>query len=275
MNIYPTNVAVEDALTIESDIDDDDEYTPSAGRPHQPARRGVHKSKDSAVINQAGPKRPIFEKMDWKTLEHYCQSFWYDKTKAEAALKDMRKKRTADRKNGEEQKKGRITAEKEVKTLKQKIYDLRRAEEEQTEDYRISMDELKDNFAEARKEWSQQVGAKLYPCHPDNVIRAKFHELLDKCNQWFRQWYDGSPKDAAMESLEAVLATCCEGGDLAIQARLGRKLLSRDRTIIRTLGFAWTVRHILSLAFGNPFFMFGERQKALSEFFRDHNQGRT
>lgn len=185
-------------------------------------------------------------------------------------LKDVKKKRTQDRKDKETEKDQRKKLQTEVGNLKQEIQSFRAHEKEA----RATIQQQQEDFTEAQKDWIAKVEAQSYPSLPDNIIRDKFWELLKSCRDWAKTWFRKDFRGAEPNSME-ILFNICAREDLILRQQLWQRLHMEKTKSMRVLGFGYLAQGMLNAFFKDPFFAFETTLRAALDMLnKNHERGR-
>jgi len=198
-------------------------------------------------------------------LEHYL--------KLERTLKDVRAKRTEDRKLGRTEKSNRTLLQAQERQSREEIRDLQGKLQQQKVDFVTASEQQKHAFARAQKEWLSKIDMQKYQCLPDNVLQKKFQELYSKCRDWARQWLKEDFVDDP-KKFDCILAECCNQKDPRLLPVAIRKYRALKPNAIRLMGFAQLGRIVNRYFFANPFSLLPDAERAsLDTLYRFYKRG--
>lgn len=197
-------------------------------------------------------------------------------------LTDVRKKRAEDRKDGRAEKQSRIRLQGKIKDLVRKneelneqCRELRRTNILQKDTFDNTLEEKREQFADAHEDLLAKATESTYPSLPDNVLQDLLHSLWARCRQWIRAWYNCHVTDESISFFQKIIARCASDRRGPVKEQMLEKLTSGGTTVLRAMGFAWLSREMILSFFESPFFACGSSKRLLDEFYKASKQSKS
>jgi len=236
--------------TVDDDPEDAD-YKGPTPRPKFSARGALKKVRPEDMTHE-------------KLFHAYCE-LEQNKKQTDSTLKEIRMKRTEERKVCAGEKTQRIKLQGEQKKLREENQALRQQLAQQKADFDATSQQQKIEFARAQEDWISKIDMQRYPCLPDNVLQNKFQELYNKCRDWARRWLDDDFVDGATGQFERVMTQCCNPKDTLLLPHATRYMKSRKDVAVRLMGAARLSRLVNEFFFASPFSLFNDKERPILE----------
>ncbi|KAK5092208.1 hypothetical protein LTR70_005863 [Exophiala xenobiotica] len=224
-----------------------------------------HSSSRPQSSTKGRPKKVELEDLSYDELLDAYFELEQKKKDKEITLKDIRGKRTEDRKLGAIEKAHRIELQAQQKQLREENQGLRQKLARQKADFDAASQQQKNEFSRAQEDWIAKINMQKYPCLPDNILQNKFQELYNKCRDWARQWLEEDFVDDTRGQFELVMAQCCNPKYPLLLRYATRKFESRKDIAIRLMGFARLSRLVNEYFFTSPFSLFRNEERSVLE----------